>query len=252
MDGNWDFYFARVDGQPASIYLDLGVVDDIPLAGYPFMGQVRIWMRAPREDGLSSQQEFDALIALEDRLVPALCEDRRARFVGRNTSAGFRDFFFFVGEGVEWADSVRQALDGTEYRFEAGQLPDPEGRLYLDFLYPDDEALQRIGNRRLCEAMQNAGDPLSAPRELLHRIRFVTESSVDAFLIQASAMGFRPSGEPEFDPDLDEWQVGVRRDDIPGFDRIDAICIPLFHAAQDLGGCYDGWESVVVDEQVER
>ena len=37
MSDDWDFYFCRVDNQPASIYLDLGIAAQAPLTEFPCM-----------------------------------------------------------------------------------------------------------------------------------------------------------------------------------------------------------------------
>lgn len=57
MSNDWDFYSCRVDDKPASIFVDLGIGGDAPLSGQPYMTFVRLFMRAPRPDGLSSQAE---------------------------------------------------------------------------------------------------------------------------------------------------------------------------------------------------
>jgi hypothetical protein len=61
MSNDWDFYSCRVDDKPASIFVDLGIRRDVPLSGRPYMAFVRLFMRAPRPDGLSSQEEFEDL-----------------------------------------------------------------------------------------------------------------------------------------------------------------------------------------------
>lgn len=45
---DWDFYFLQVDDKPASIY------DFAPNPKLPYMAYIRLHMREPRTDGLSS------------------------------------------------------------------------------------------------------------------------------------------------------------------------------------------------------
>jgi len=251
---DWDFYFAQVDGRPASIYLDLGIAVGVPLPGYPDMAYLRVHMHQPRADGLSSQDEFDALIALEDRIVAMLTAGDAARFVGRCTSDGHRDFFFFLRPQVDWQASAATAMEGSGYAYASGQRPDPQGEVYHGFLYPDDEARERIRNRRVCAALERAGDALSAPRDIRHWAYFPDPAGRDAFLAQAAAMSFRACAQEAGSAaeEEGEYLALVQRDDIPGYDRIDAICLPLFRAAHDLGGRYDGWESEVVTAEAAR
>src|SRR3954462_12044783 len=98
MSKDWDFYSLRVDGEPASIFVDLGISKDAPVRNHTTMGYLRVLMLRPREDGLSSRDEFDDLIALEDHVTAKVIENGAAVFVGRNTSSGNRDFYFYVAD----------------------------------------------------------------------------------------------------------------------------------------------------------
>ena len=75
MSDDWDFYFLRVDDQPASIFVDLGIRKKAPLGSHPTMGYLEAPMRRPRQDGLSSQDEFDDLVALEHRVTAKIIRD---------------------------------------------------------------------------------------------------------------------------------------------------------------------------------
>lgn len=101
MTDNWDFYSCRVDNKAASIYVDLGAIEMAPVASLPFIAYVRIAMNAPREDGLSSNGEFDVLMVIEDSLKQALADERTA-YIGRCTTNGCRDFFFYTAETDAW------------------------------------------------------------------------------------------------------------------------------------------------------
>lgn len=98
MTNDWDFYALRVDGQPASIFVDLGVEPEAPMSSHPHMAYVRLYMNQPRPDGLSSRDEYDALIDIEKALESKLCNDQ-VGYVGRNTSGGCRDFYFYASLG---------------------------------------------------------------------------------------------------------------------------------------------------------
>jgi hypothetical protein len=87
MSDDWDFFSLRVDDQAASIFVDLGIRNLAPIRTHPLMGYLRVAMRRPREDGLSSQEEFDDLIALEDRVTADIVKNGTAIYVGRNTSS---------------------------------------------------------------------------------------------------------------------------------------------------------------------
>lgn len=145
MSKDWDFYFCRVDGELASIFVDLGIAASVPITALPHMAFIRLHMRQPRADGLSSQEEFATLSQIEDALEATLVVEGSSTYVGRNTTAGFRDFVFYLSDPSNWDARVKAALlpFGT-YRCEVGSRPDPEWLAYRNFLHPSEENLERI------------------------------------------------------------------------------------------------------------
>lgn len=247
MTDHWDYYFLRVDDQPASIFLNLGLFDEAPIAAQPHMAYVRLHMQNPRNDGLSSQEEFDALVALEDHVSAAL-QGKDTTFVGRCTTAGSRDFFFYIAQPDDWAARVAKALETyPDYEFDVGTREDEDWGLYFGYLYPSPMDMQSIQNRRVCEALESDGDTLQMPRAIDHYAYFRTARDADAFATAAVALGFTVKGRGEPTDTHDEFGVHLSREDTPGFDQIDAIALPLFELALEHDGEYDGWECEVVE-----
>lgn len=247
MSDNWDFYSCRVDDEPASIYLDLGLADEAPLKERPFMAYVRVHMRQPRPDGLSSQEEFEELLRLEDHLIAALTAADRSTFVGRNTSGGCRDFYFYTADPNGWSTQVGDAMaDFAEYRHESGSRLDREWNSYFGFLYPSPADLERIQNRRVCESLQKNGDALAEPREIDHWAYFPDEAARASFLDYIDTQGFDVRDLIQSESAEMPFGVQFYRVDVPSLDSIDAVTLPLFEAATERGGDYDGWETPVV------
>jgi Regulator of ribonuclease activity B len=89
------------------------------------------------------------------------------------------------------------------------------------------------------------GDEITAAREIEHwvyspdaiaRGRFLARLDVLGFTVQALWDAATTTG------------CGVRfsRIDIPSFLGIDAVTLPLYQAASEAGGDYDGWETRVI------
>ena len=224
--------------------MDLGIAEQAPVAALPFMAYVRIHMRAPCDDGLSSQQEFDALIKVEDLLTDTVCSEF-VGYVGRNTSNGCRDFYFYVSSPDRWSGAVDQALSGSGYEFETGTREDAAWSSYLQFLMPAPRDRERMQNRRVCEALERQGDRLEEHRDIDHWSYFPNESAASAFLVEAQSLGYRVRVEPSSVKDGSQVCVQVYRSDLPAYGQIDSITLPLFDAALRHGGEYSGWECEV-------
>ena len=245
MTNNWDFYALRVDGEPASIFVDLGIRSDAPLSSHPHMAYVRLYMNQPRPDGLSSQEEFDTLIEIEKAIEADLCGDE-VGYVGRNTSGGCRDFYFYASTASDWQRKVDGALSTFKiYKYETGTLEDTGWSTYLNFLLPSEVDCQRIENRRVCEALERHGDKLTVKREIDHWSYFPSPEAVDAYVADVATDGFQVRSKPVGDESALHFGAQIWRMDTPSYANIDNVTLPLFEAAARHGGQYDGWECPV-------
>jgi hypothetical protein len=245
MSDDWDFYFCRVDDHPASIFVDLGVSTIAPLSQFPLMGHVRIYMQAPREDGLSSQAEFEALNSVEDALE-SLQSEAEAAYVGRCTSDGCRDLYFYTRSGSDWEERVAGIMKRFPvYEFESGTRSDPAWTTYFNFLKPSDEDRERIENRRTCEVLEKNGDKLATARPVNHWAYFPNSSLRRAFSEEAQALGYDVAELIDSGSE-DEYGVRLTAVGLPSPELIDELTLPLFRAARAHGGRYDGWETQVV------
>ncbi|HEV8695423.1 MAG TPA: DUF695 domain-containing protein [Lysobacter sp.] len=247
MSEQWDFYLCQVDGKPASIYLDLGIVSEAPIQGYGHVARIDLSMLAPRSDGLSSQVEFDRLNAIEDALCDQLID--HTHYVGRVTSDDQREFYFYLAAAEDWQDKVAAAMAlFPEYTYQTDVREDPQWQAYLEFLYPDDAARHSISNRHVCDALERNGDALDQPRVIDHWAYFPDEKARSMFITRVAALGYELREVWGPNEDIDAHAVRVYRSDVPSYDNIDDVTHALLYVAAELGGEYDGWECAVVKE----
>jgi uncharacterized protein (TIGR01619 family) len=240
MDGNWEFYPVKVEGQPASIFLDLALAGDAPIPEFPQVAFVRLFMCAPRADGMASQEEFEALVAIEDALIPRVIGEGQAIFAGRNTGSGKRDFFFYLNDSARFEREVISAMVGFEaYRFEMGHRDDAQWSVYFDFLFPMPVDMQRILNRQVCDRLREHGDDLAAGRPVDHAAIFTDGIAAATFVEQVKEQGFTVNQAGEEADEHERHVVLFVRDDAPA--QIDLVVLPLFESVTTLGGVYDGW-----------
>ncbi len=246
MSDDWDFYYCRVDDKPASIYLDLAAIEHAPQAHLPFMAFIRLQMREPRPDGLSSQAEFGTLCALEDHLVATL-PDEGTQYLGRCTTNGYRDFVFYVADSIAWPERVAASMAAfPDYSFEVGVREDPEWSTYTGYLYPGERDMQVIQNRRVCQALEEQGDALQAPREIDHWLNFDSVQAATAYAQAVAAQGFAVREQASEPDEHGRVTLRVWRSDVPGYSAINEVTLPLFELAKAGQGVYEGWEALVV------
>jgi hypothetical protein len=246
MGERWDFYFCTVDDQPASVFVNLALEGDAPLADLSYVGSARIRMKNPRPDGLSSADEAATLNHIENTLnAEARRRDATIAFVGRNTSGGNRDLFFYMSSPDWWVSLIAATAKLSAYEIEADVWEDRLWETYLEFLLPNVEQRETIQNRHVCEQLEQRGDPLDTPREIDHWIYFPEPDQRAQFQMKVAGEAFQTRSLIDEPSRSARYGLQIYRVDLPSYNTIDRITLPLFRLARELGGEYDGWETAV-------
>jgi regulator of RNase E activity RraB len=246
MSDEWDFYFANVNDVLASLYVNLGLRDSVPDFERPWLLWAWVYFRDPRDDGLSSSEEAPKLFEIEDALTSAVKQLAEAELVGRITTAGRRELYFYGPRQDRFEEAVASALRNfSGYEFDSGTQKDTDWSQYLNVLYPSPEDHQRIKNRHVIEALEKHGDPLKVPRPVMHWAYFDSRDNRSKFIAQAVRDGFKLVDESKSDDSKLRYGATLERIDQVDWDSINDVTLELFRMAQKAGGEYDGWETSV-------
>lgn len=175
------FYPCSINNNQASIWVDTSVVHEIPLEEYPFFQAVRVYLRYPNPVGLSTDTETKELFEIEDFLVPLWEESLNGIFVGRVTTNGYREFYFYA-EREELDNTLRDAVierfECYDFSGQDGSL-DPNWDTYFDCIYPNDLGYQYVVLQR---TIQDLSDQSSTqkPSAISFFFYFDDEQSCDA------------------------------------------------------------------------
>lgn len=144
---NWESFICRMNGDIASVFADLALTQRAPIKGMDKLTWIWIRMNEPREDGLSSDAEFDALCGFEDHLERLVPRDTCV-YAGRITRLGRREFYLYAHSGFDIHALAAQVLaECPDYVFQAGEQPDPEWGHYVNTLLPGEHGLAQIAAR---------------------------------------------------------------------------------------------------------
>ncbi len=248
MTENWKPYLCNVNDKLASVFVNLGLRGEVPIASKPWLLWTWVYFQTPRTDGLSDSTEAPTLYKIEDALNACVSHACRAVPCGRITTEGRREFYFYAETDNGFRQAVEAARNGFEgYRFDIGSQEDSLWEHYLNCLYPSPEGLQRIANVDLLDVLLNRGDVLTAAREVQHWMYFPSKSSRVLFRDAAAAVGYRIVSEPSSKGKLPFGIVVARTQSIEQA-SIDRTVIELLHLSQRFDGEYDGWETPVVTQ----
>lgn len=246
MTDHWEFFPCNLDDQVAVVFFDQGAADDLPFDDLPFVMRLRIEMKAPRQDGLQSAEEGEALDALEND-IREHCAEVGLAWVGRITSAGTRVYYVYVDDADARAESFDALISGRHgYDWAYAATEDDAGQVYWDELFPSELDWQVIKNRHVIDALREAGDPLTAARRIDHWAYFGDEAARRRYIAHLESERYEIEAFVDPDQDNDGYGVQFHHVAVPREDVMYAVTLELYEKANALEGEYDGWETEVV------
>jgi len=248
MSSQWDFYFSNVNNSLASIFVDLGLQKIAPSADNPWLLWVWVQFNHPREDGLSSAEEYAVLLQIEDSLKEAVGTAVNGFPAGRITTDGRREFYFYGPTFAGFDDAVARCMElFPKYKWDSGTQEDADWNHYREVLYPTPRGWEQLNNRHVIEQLQSHGDPLTRERTVFHWAYFPNEASRATFVAGVRKLGFAVTDEGTVDDpnSLHPFSVSFERVDKVDWNSINVVTIELFELANSLSGEYDGWETSV-------
>lgn len=237
---DWSSYFARMEGAPISIAVDLEYKRSAPIAEKQTAYTVAVALREPDEHGMTEEGEYRALQAIEEELSANL-EPHGIVEVGRVTGRGMRTFHFYGPEVEDIAGLVSDVMNfHAEYKYRALAALDPAWSIYSAYLYPDDHQLAFANDMKALQALLDAGDDFERERPIEHTIVFDEEQKRDAFARAMAGHGYEIAVE-----DAPVYAVRCsKRDTIDPF-KITEMRTALTTLAEEFGGSYSGWATIV-------
>ncbi|WP_316804539.1 DUF695 domain-containing protein [Pedobacter nototheniae] len=244
---DWDTYFTNVDHQLGSIMVDLGLIKIAPIAEKPVLIWISIKMKAPRADGLSSNEESEQLYEIEDHLAAQLKNKFDSIYIGRLTSEGNRDLYFYFDDSLLYDKAIADVMvNYPTYEYDFGTKEDPQWSVYLDFLFPLPPQYQAIQNRRVLTNLESHGDDHSKAREVDHYLYFTTEEGRENFVAAIENNSFNVRNKETKTEGNHRYMLHLTITEPVDYDNINERTINLSENAASFNGIYDGWGCPIV------
>lgn len=247
---DWGAYFCRwFDEQPASVRLNLALIDFKFKDEYTKRIQLSVILKNPDENGLPTREEAETLYQIED-LIENIIKEKQDILVGFLRWNSSLNIFVYTKNEEGYEEELEATLKEhfPDYEYEFWLDEDKEWEFYFKALYPDKYEYQGIMNNRLIYQIQMDGDTM-VPRVLEHCLFFKTKEKRAEFLEQILKEGFKAitKGADDIDLSLEyPYQLVVGRED--DFRNINSTTWQLMDLAEELDGTYDGWGCNVVKE----
>lgn len=244
----WNFYTFTEDDTLTSIATDLNLKTIAPINEQDYAITVSIKIICPYDNGVANNEEAEILWNIEDEIFALLDNDHiNYSFVGRFTSNGFRDLYFYAANAPLVEKLITSALSSfPDYTFSLSHKLDNEWSTYFNFLHPTPMQIRIIHNKAVLEQLEKGGDDLTKEREVFHWIYFHTENNLKQFEEYALTQNFKiASRGKEDNSDEFQYMISISRVDKVSYNEINEYTLVLWNKAKELNGLYDGWETSI-------
>lgn len=237
MSDQWIFFPCQMGDHRASIFFDNGIGDSIDTAPRQLL-KVIVAFKQPRPDGMSTNEEFQDLKALEDDLQ-VLVQQRQSVYVGRVTVDGHRHFYIYTaGSEAEWSSALDAFGQRHSYSLASVLKPDGDHDGYWQELFPTEDDWQVIQDLGVLEVLETDGDDGSASRCIDHWAFFPSQSAAEQFCEWAREHGYAVGSIDTRDDG--QFRVRFSHEGTVRLADITSHTIALRRRANELGGNYDG------------
>jgi len=249
MEDNWQFYFSYRDGKIASILVNSALAEIAPDTTRPWLLGVRIKMKRPNQNGLSSDAEGATFDRIEPQLSAALKDKFNGIGVGSVRTNGWWELYYYASRADGLATFVVQSLhEFTGYEIMTFSKQDKAWTVYGTNLFPArPKEIHQILNRGVIENLKKLGSDLTRPHRVDHTLLFPTAEKRDEAISLVSKEGFEITDQYESEPsDASRFVLQISRNDSPELSVIQPVVFHLIDLATAIGGEYDGWGAMVI------
>ncbi|MEM9935286.1 MAG: DUF695 domain-containing protein [Bacteroidota bacterium] len=248
---DWDFYFCSLETQPASIMVNLAQKHIYTQEDYPHLLSLRVPLLHPNDYGLTSFHEAEILYLMEDQIAEHIIFYLGARYVARLTSRGQREYFFYCKTRIDINNIIEEVMgEFPDYQYEYQLYDDPSWTLYHEFLYPTPQEYQSILNRHSVNKLEEMGDVLVKPREVVHTLCFPTFHAMHAFTEELEGQQFNILHTSCENRGENPFILTISRKDAVDQYTIDQLVSWLLEKALKFQGGYKGWKTRIIKRQL--
>lgn len=247
-DEHWEAYMAKVDGKPASVLVDLGLIDHAPDTRLPYLVVTGPIAKSCDGEGLPDTAEIaklEDILDASDNFITGLTPKVLA---GTYTHNCQRLNYYYVKDTMGIRNAIGRMYNRNfpDCGFVISIRPDKEWRSYRTFLYPSEETFNWIENNKIILNLLEHGDDLTKQRNITFTLYFDKQENRTAFMEFAHKIGFDVV-EMNFIKNGDvPYELKISKFTYVKSDIIGEMTTEIKNEAKKYNAVYNGWESEVI------
>ncbi|MEO7174532.1 MAG: DUF695 domain-containing protein [Saprospiraceae bacterium] len=240
---DWDFYIVQQEDSLSTIAVDLGFSNVAPIKDKQDIAWISLFLINPSNDGLATADESNTLAKIEDQLALEMTQKQGAHYVGRITSDGHQDLFFYLGDPGHFEETVYQLMVSfPDYLFKFGSKEDKDWNGYFKLLYPKPKTLQRIYSRRKFDDLQQSENWYTIPKLMQYQFAFKTEVDRNRFETLIAKDGFQLENQNTVEGLELPYCSKIERNEQIDLTHLGDTIDWLIDQSESCHGSFQGWE----------
>ena len=245
-EDSWGVFLTQIADAPAIKSVNMQVLEAAPIEALGTRLLIELSLPSPQPDGSPSPADFKLLGKFEEACLVALGRLLDSPHVGTITVGGTRTWVFYTAAAVDESAIERVMRSAGGLRWTAQFEEDPEWSYFFENVAPTNEEIRFAGDMAVVEALANAGDEHSIPRQVDHCALFATEFARAKFIESIETQGFEVTEAESTEDEEHPFMVEFRRTDPVELGHINSVTVELEQLCEEHEGIYDGWATHVV------
>ncbi|MFS4446394.1 DUF695 domain-containing protein [Maribacter sp. 2307UL18-2] len=244
----WDSYIASYEnGTPGSTTIRMDLIDDSPVSDFEHVLVTGLTYETSREDGFPEKKTFTLLHKVEDELTELIGRQTKVLLVGSFTHKKERLQYYYLTDPTGIKEKLEEFYTENypDYEYYIHLKADSLWSYYTDFLYPNEDIKNYMGDQSVVANLEEAGDKLIKKRRVDHWLYFKTETDLKKCEAEVAQLDFTIEFSGTNKKSELPFELRIWRNDKVDINSIYPITTSLRKIAKINHGTYDGWETSV-------
>ncbi len=190
MSRNLEYYVAQLDQWPFEVGVNLGLEPSAQKSELPFRAHIRLELNHPTDDGLCTKEEEALLLAVQEEILATLSPENHC-FVASVTHRNARTLVVYLRDEPDENAEINKVMEKVEtHASKVMWESDPEWAEYTDHLFPSENFLHQIKDRRLLKEFDRRGDDCSEIHNIEPRFMMKSKEAAEALSSSLAESGF--------------------------------------------------------------
>jgi len=195
-----------------------------------------------------NQEGFEEFLETKEALIIALEHNEKAKYVGSRVVDGWVELYFYANTSKGLENNIKHILQPSAYVYESSVVKDNKWNFHYKNLTPTELELCHIQSDKIIFMLEDEDDDLSVARDVEHYLSFDTATQKKRFVENLSLDGFIFKDEIS----SDEFANGIAlvKHHSVEKEEVQKVVEILFNEVKKENGYYEGWSTILVEDEI--